>query len=241
MRAEDFVWQNKEKGWCDGCGLYVTMSSTCQAFSELKLLKKDLFLLSGIGCAGRSAGYFAINSVQTLHGRAIPVAIGIKTIKPEAKVIVLSGDGDLLSIGLNHLLHASRRGDDIKILCSDNENYGMTGGQRAPTTPLGRITTTSPYGNKERPIDIKKIILSNNNFFARTTTAHPDHLKMCIKEAINHRGFAFVDIKSACPVNMGKALGLNIAQLLEYYRKNYKIVNNKKDLKDNELGIIKPK
>jgi len=240
MKPEEFMWKEKENGWCDGCGLYSIFNAICNALSELKLTRKDLFVVSGIGCAGRSAGYFAINSVQTLHGRTIPVALGIKTIKPNSNVLVFSGDGDLLAIGLNHLLHAARRGDNIKVFCSDNEVYAMTGGQKAPTTPIGRITSTSPQGNTERPINIQKLMLAHDNFFARTTTAHFDHLKMCIKEAIKYKGFAYVDIKSACPTNTGRAMKMSLADMIRFYQTNYKIKQGKsKTLKENELGIIK--
>ncbi|UCD20631.1 MAG: 2-oxoacid:ferredoxin oxidoreductase subunit beta [archaeon] len=239
MKTEDYKRKEVRIRWCDGCGLYMIYNAVCAELAELNFPKKDTYVISGIGCAGRSSGYFDVNSLQALHGRTIPVAVGIKEVKPHAKAIVFSGDGDLLAIGLNHLLHASRRNDDIKVFCSNNEVYAMTGGQRAPTTPIKRVTTTSPYGNQEPMINIKDIILSHNNFFARSSTAFPDHLTRCVKEAMKHKGFSFVDIKSQCPVNVGRKLGMDVAKMLKWYKERFKIKENVKDLKEDELGIIK--
>ena len=226
--------------WCPGCGNGTALIGISKAFEELGLLKKNLVVVSGIGCAGRSAGYFALDSVHALHGRSVPVAEGIKLANDKLKVVIVSGDGDLLGIGGNHLLHASRRGTPLCIICFNNETYGMTGGQKAPTTKLGTKTLTSPEGVCEKPVDIQSLIKPYGNFYARTTVYHADHLKKAIAAGLQHEGFAFVEVISQCIANFGRRIGFKSAyDMLKYYKDYYKLRDDAETLKEDEIGITK--
>ena len=225
--------------WCPGCGNGLVMKETAKALAHLKLKKNNTVMVSGIGCAGRTSGYFNLDTVHTLHGRAIPVAEGIK--RGKFIIVLVSGDGDLASIGTNHLIHSSRRDTNMTIICINNEVYGMTGGQLAPTTKKGKKTITSPTGNKHHPINIQGLVKANKRYFyARSTVYHIDHLQQCIIQALNWKGFSFVEIISDCIRNYGRRQGYkNAYEMLMAYKTYYKLSTNNKELKDNEIGIIK--
>lgn len=227
--------------WCPGCGAGNITIALAKIMEELKLDYKNTVIVSGIGCTGRTAGYFNVDSVHGLHGRAIPLAEGVKRANDRLNVIVVSGDGDLTGIGGNHLLHSSRRNINITVLCATNEIYGMTGGQMSPTTRLNAVTPTSPFGNEFEPMNLQGLITQNKrHFYARTTVFHIEHLKKCIKEAIRWKGFSFVDIISDCPTNFGRKMGYkNAYEMLMDYKKNFKINDDDKMLKDDGLGIVK--
>mgnify|MGYP002063596972 CR=1 FL=1 len=177
--------------WCQGCGLGTALTTF---ISALQWLEKNehwdldqVVVVSGIGCTGRSSGCFKAPAFHTTHGRAIPFATGLKLAKPRLKVIVLSGDGDIAAIGGNHLIHAARRNIDLSVVCVNNCVYGMTGGQVAPTTQLGDITATSPYGNIEPPFNLVGLsAASGATFVARGTTARPRGLQRILREGIRH-------------------------------------------------------
>ncbi len=225
--------------WCSGCGLGLILQNTAKAFEELNPGK--IAVVSGIGCTGRSAGYLNVDSLHTLHGRAVPAAEGMKISAPELNIVVLSGDGDLLGIGGNHLLHASRRNTNITIICNSNETYGLTGGQLSPTTKKGLKTPTSPYGNPYPPINVQGLLTSNEKYFyARTSAYHVDHMKKVIKEAVQWNGFAFVEIIGICIECFGKRQGYKHGyEMLAGLKKDYKIAGETKKLRDNELGVVK--
>jgi 2-oxoglutarate ferredoxin oxidoreductase subunit beta len=177
-------------------------------------------IVSGIGCTGRASGYFNVGSFHTTHGRPIPFATGVKMAKPELDVIVFSGDGDLVAIGGNHLIHAARRNIGITIVCVNNFIYGMTGGQMAPTTPTGQIQTQStPYGNRERTFNLVDLAASAGaSYVARWTALHQVRMQESMARAILHarqKGTAFLEIVSACPTYFGKynAMGDSVAML----------------------------
>ncbi|MBW3018104.1 2-oxoacid:ferredoxin oxidoreductase subunit beta, partial [Candidatus Woesearchaeota archaeon] len=194
--------------WCPGCGIGLAMKETANAFEELGLKNNQISVVSGIGCSGRAAGYFKADSIHGCHGRAIPVAEGLKRANPELNVIVFSGDGDIVGIGGNHLIHSPRRDTDITVICINNQTYGLTGGQLAPTSSKGAITMTSPYGSNYYPINIQGLILANKRFFyARTTAFHIDHMRKCIKEALQFKGFSFVEVITNCVETYGKRQG----------------------------------
>lgn len=224
--------------WCPGCGNGIVLKTVCDVLDELNIPKNEVIVVSGIGCSGRSAGYFDLDTVHTAHGRAIPVAEGIKAANEKLKVVVMSGDGDLLGIGGNHLLHATRRNADITVICFDNEIYGMTGGQVSPTTRLGIKTLTTPRGCNDIPVNVQAIVRGHDCFYARTTAFHIKHMKKCIMAAFKHRGFSFVEARIQCIVNNGRRLGFNNAhEMLMSYKENYKINDNTPQLNDNEIGI----
>ena len=191
--------------WCPGCGIGTIVQAFLRAVDELKIEPEKIVVVSGIGCTGRIPQYLKFDGAHVLHGRAIPVALGIKLARPDLKVVVFGGDGDLLSIGGNHLIHAARRNADLVVIENNNFIYGLTGGQVAPTTPKETFTYTSPYGPDSKPMDaIKLVAAAGATFVARWSTAYPVLLKESIKKALNHRGFSFIEVISQCPELFGR-------------------------------------
>ena len=208
--------------WCSGCGLGLVVNCFLRGLLKSGLALDKVAVVSGIGCAGRAAGYIKLDSFHTTHGRAIPFATGLKLANPELKVVVLSGEGDLLAIGGNHLIHTARRNIDMTVLCVNNFTYGMTGGQLGPTTPLTARTTTSRIGNIEEPFNIPYLAAASGAVYvARWTTAQVRQLEKTITEALLKRGFSLVEVISPCPTYYGRmnnqATGL---EQMKYYRDN---------------------
>jgi 2-oxoglutarate ferredoxin oxidoreductase subunit beta len=229
--------------WCPGCGIGTIMIELAMVLDELGMDHTNTVLVTGIGCTGRMGSYMKYESVYTLHGRTLPVAEAIKTVRPELNVIVVAGDGDTASIGGNHLIHAIRRNARITVLCNNNEIYGLTGGQTGPTTPTGTKTLSSPGGNPNTPINLQGIVRSSPHaLYARTTVYHQPQMRTAIREAIEHDGFAFVDITSQCIENNGRRIGFaNANEMLTFYRKTYKRAPKGADrLGPFELGILYP-
>ncbi len=192
--------------WCPGCGIGIAMRCYAQAVLESGIPLDKHVIVSGIGCSGRAAGYMNLDSYHTTHGRAVPFATGLKLANPNLMVTVFSGDGDLAAIGGNHLIHAARRNIDIKIICINNFNYGMTGGQLGPTTPHTARTTTTPYGNPELPFNLPYLLAAAGaNYVSRWTTLHVRQTKQDILFAFGKSGFTFIEILSPCPVGFGKS------------------------------------
>lgn len=226
--------------WCPGCGNGIVMKLTAQAFEEFGFTNEDVTIVSGIGCAGRTAGYFNLDTVHTLHGRAICVAEGIKFANPKIKVVVISGDGDLLAIGGNHILHAARRGTEMTVICIDNQVYGMTGGQKSPTAKLGVKTLTTPQGNLEKAMDLQAVVKTYDNFFARSTVFHINHLKKCIKEALEYKGFSFVQVISQCHPNYGRRAGFKDAyDMLMHFKSEYELKEGIDILGEHDIGVLR--
>lgn len=191
--------------WCAGCGNGMILNSFVTALDELKMNLKKLVVVSGIGCIGRIAGYVKCDSFHTTHGRAIALATGIKLADPELTIAVISGDGDLFAIGGNHFIHAARRNMDMTVICANNFNYGMTGGQFAPTTPLRSFTTTTPYGNIEHPFNLAHLAAASGAVYvARWTTMHIKELTDSVKKSLPKRGFKFIEVISPCPEIFGR-------------------------------------
>lgn len=191
--------------WCPGCGIGIAMRGYAQAILESGIPLDSHVVVSGIGCSGRVAGYMNIDSYHTTHGRAIPFAVGLKLAKPELKVSVFSGDGDLAAIGGNHLIHAARRNVDLTVICTNNFNYGMTGGQAGPTTPYGARSTTTPFGNPELPFNLPYLLAAAGaNFVSRWTTLHVRQVRRDILYAFSKPGFSFIEVLAPCPVGFGR-------------------------------------
>ena len=206
--------------WCPGCGLGLILNCFLRGLLKSGLALDKVAVISGIGCSGRAAGYIKLDSFHTTHGRAIPFATGLKLANPELKVVVFSGDGDLVAIGGNHLIHAARRNIDMTVLCVNNFNYGMTGGQLGPTTPVTARTTTSRMGNIEMPFNIPYLAAASGAVYvARWTTAQVYQLEKAITEALLKKGFSLVEVISPCPTYYGRmnsqATGL---RQMQYYR-----------------------
>jgi 2-oxoglutarate ferredoxin oxidoreductase subunit beta len=162
-------------------------------------------VIAGIGCSGRLPTFFNTNTLHTTHGRALTFATGIKLARPEKTVVVISGDGDALAIGGNHLIHAARRNIGIKMIMINNGIYGMTGGQVSPLTPQKFITETTPYGNIEPNFDsVDLLIASKVSFVARETVNRMVPLRQVIKKSFQHKGFSVVEVISNCHINLGR-------------------------------------
>ncbi|MEM2933676.1 MAG: thiamine pyrophosphate-dependent enzyme [Methanocellales archaeon] len=206
--------------WCEGCGIGIALKALLEAISDRD--KNKSVIVSGIGCAGRAASYVNLDSIHTLHGRAIPVATGIKLANPDLKVIVFSGDGDLFSIGGNHLIHAARKNIDILVIAVNNNIYAMTGGQMAPTTPKGMITRTTPYGNVTGKFDVAEMLAALDvNYAARWTTYHVDNLVKSIKKCLDKEGFCYVEVVAQCPTVFGVLNNMPKGyQIMEWYKWN---------------------
>lgn len=205
--------------WCPGCGIGIAMRCYAQAILDSGNPIETHVVVSGIGCSGRVAGYVKIDSYHTTHGRGIPFAVGIKLANPKLTVTVFSGDGDLAAIGGNHLIHAARRNVDITVICTNNFNYGMTGGQLGPTTPFGARTTTSPYGNPERPFNFPDLLAAAGaNFVSRWTALHVRQVKQDILFAFEKPGFSFIEVLSPCPIGFGKynSLEEGLDEMVQY-------------------------
>ena len=190
--------------FCPGCGDGMIVRAFLEAVDELGVID-DLALAAGIGCSAWIPVYIHANVLKILHGRAIPAAIGLKATRPSRRVVVFTGDGDGLAIGGNHLLHAARRNIAITVVVVNNQIYAMTGGQVAPSTQVGSRTQTTPYGNLEMPLDACKVATAAGaNMVSRWSTAHPKALTRTFKRALNHKGFALVEVISQCPVQTGR-------------------------------------
>ena len=192
--------------FCPGCGHGILMGAILRAIDESSIEMKDMLFVSGIGCAAWiPSPHFAADTMHVTHGRPIAFATGAKLFNPKLKVMVISGDGDLASIGGNHLIHAARRNIELITICANNEIYGMTGGQVSSTTPLASVTSTTPQGNPEPPFDLCKLVeAAGASFVARYSVIQIMHLTKAIKKALSHRGFSFVEALTSCPVHYGR-------------------------------------
>jgi len=191
--------------WCPGCGDFGVVASIYQALAKLNLDPDKTVLVSGIGCSSRIPGYVNTYSFNTIHGRALPIATGVKMANPELTVVVAGGDGDGFAIGTGHFVHAARRNVDLAYILMDNEIYGLTKGQVSPTTPTDEVTKTSSYGNVERPMNPVLMALScGATFIARAFSGDPKASQELIAQAIEHPGFSFVHMVSPCPTFRGR-------------------------------------
>jgi len=223
--------------WCPGCGIGTTVNCFARALTESGLDLDKVAIVSGIGCTGRVAGYLRLDSFHTTHGRPIPFATGLKLANPELKVVVYSGDGDLFAIGGNHFVHAARRNMDITVICVNNHTYGMTGGQVAPTTPIGATQTTMPYGNFEEPFNLPFLAdACGAVYVARWTVYHVRQLARAMKEALLKKGFTFIEVLAPCPTLFLRRnrLGEGVDEVK--YFKEKSVIKNGADTKEVALG-----
>ena len=196
----------KSTPFCPGCGHGILMNLILRAIDELKLSMDEMLFVSGIGCAAWiPSPNFNADTLHTLHGRAIAFATGAKMFNPKLRTMVISGDGDLTSIGGNHLIHAARRNIDLTVICANNMIYGMTGGQVASTSPLGALTSTTMEGNIYRPFDLCKLVLgAGAHYVARYSVTQPVSLIKAIKKSLNINAFTFIEVLSPCPTQFGR-------------------------------------
>ncbi len=197
---KDFA-SDMEPRWCAGCGDYSILSAVQGFLPELGLKRENIVFVSGIGCSSRFPFYMDTYGVHSIHGRAPAIATGIATARQDLSVWVVTGDGDALSIGGNHLIHAMRRNVNLKILLFNNKIYGLTKGQYSPTSEFGKVTKSSPYGSVDRPFNPVSLALgSEATFVARTMDTDRKHLTGVLRAAAEHRGTALVEIYQNCPI-----------------------------------------
>ena len=219
--AEYLRAEVKTTPFCPGCGHGILMGLILRALKELDLPMQKVLFVSGIGCAAWiPSPHFAADTLHTLHGRALAFATGAKLFNPELVTIVISGDGDLVSIGGNHLIHAARRNIDLTVICANNMIYGMTGGQLASTTPVGSKTSTSPQGNPWRPFDLCRLVAAAGaSYVARFAVTQPLSVMESIKRGIRTQGFAFIEVLSPCPTQFGRRNRLRSpAEMIEHLK-----------------------
>jgi 2-oxoglutarate ferredoxin oxidoreductase subunit beta len=227
--------------WCAGCGIGLATASFIRGIERAGLDPDKISVVSGIGCSGRVAGYVKLDSFHTTHGRAIPFATGLRLANPELKVVVFSGDGDIASIGGNHLIHSARRNIDMTVICINNFNYGMTGGQMGPTTPLEARSTTSPYGNFEYPFNLPYLVAASGAaYVARWTVLHLRQLERSIAEALIKPGFSFIEVISPCPTVYGRMNKRSRGLDEMHYYQEKSVVRNGADPKEADITLNSP-
>jgi 2-oxoglutarate ferredoxin oxidoreductase subunit beta len=198
LTPADFA-SDQDVRWCPGCGNYSILAQVRKVLPELGIPREKVVFISGIGCCSRFPYYMGTYGMHGIHGRAIAIASGLKCARPELSVWVVTGDGDALSIGGNHFLHAIRRNFDINILLFNNRIYGLTKGQYSPTSELGKRTKTSPEGTVEHPLHALSVAIgAEAGFVARTVDKQPKHLARTIERAARHKGTSFVEIYQDC-------------------------------------------
>ncbi len=197
---KDFV-SDQDVRWCPGCGDYAILAQVQKVMPELGVPRENVVFVSGIGCSSRFPYYMNTYGFHSIHGRAPALATGVKLARPDLSVWIVTGDGDGLSIGGNHLIHILRRNLDVNILLFNNEVYGLTKGQYSPTSRLGQITKSSPMGVVDQPFDTAALALgAGATFVARTIDVEQKHLQSVLHAAVEHKGTSFVEILQNCPI-----------------------------------------
>lgn len=200
LTRKDFVTENDVR-WCPGCGDYAILNALQRTLPELGIARENFAIVSGIGCSSRFPYYMNTFGFHTIHGRAPTVATGIKVANPDLSVWLITGDGDGLSIGGNHMLHILRRNPDINILLFNNRIYGLTKGQYSPTSPIGQKTKTTPLGSLESPVNPLRIALAAEaTFIARTVDNNVKHMTETFAAAAAHKGVSFIEIFQNCVI-----------------------------------------
>jgi len=192
---------DQEVRWCPGCGDYAILAAFQSFLPELEIPRENLVIISGIGCSSRLPYYVDSYGLHSIHGRAPAIATGLATSRQDLSVWVITGDGDALSIGGNHLIHALRRNVNIKILLFNNRIYGLTKGQYSPTSEQGKVTKSTPFGSLDTPFNPLSLALgAEASFVARTIDSDRKHLTSVLRAAADHRGAAFIEIYQNCPI-----------------------------------------
>jgi 2-oxoglutarate ferredoxin oxidoreductase subunit beta len=200
QNRKEFV-SDQEVRWCPGCGDYAVLAAFQGFLPELGIRRENVVMVSGIGCASRFPYYLSTYGVHSIHGRAPTIATGLAVTRPDLSVWVITGDGDALSIGGNHLIHTMRRNVNLKILLFNNRIYGLTKGQYSPTSERGKVTKSTPMGSVDTPFNPISLALgAEAKFVARTIDSDRKHLTEVLRAAAAHRGTAFVEIYQNCPI-----------------------------------------
>ena len=207
LKAADFA-SSQDVRWCPGCGDYAILAQMKKVLATQGIARENIVFISGIGCSSRFPYYMNTYGMHSIHGRAPGFASGLKAVNPDLQVWVITGDGDGLSIGGNHLMHCIRRNMDINIILFNNRIYGLTKGQYSPTTPLGRVTKSTPMGAIDNPLHPLSVAIGcEATFVARSIDVDIKHLAMTLGRAAEHRGTAFVEVYQNCPVFNAGAWG----------------------------------
>ena len=221
--------------WCPGCGNGIVLQSILRNMDRRNMPKENTVMVTGIGCWGKADDYISTNTFHGTHGRALPFATGIKLANPALNVFALMGDGDGITIGGNHLIHAARRNVDLIAIMVNNLNYGMTGGQYSGTTPKDSITKTSPYGHVERGFDVCDVVRSaGGTYVARGTVYDVAQLDQFIGDAIDHKGFSFVEVIAPCPTHFGRSNKMDNAPAMMKWIKENSIPKSRADTMSRE-------
>ncbi|MDX6261921.1 MAG: 2-oxoglutarate/2-oxoacid ferredoxin oxidoreductase subunit beta, partial [Kribbellaceae bacterium] len=192
---------DQEVRWCPGCGDYAVLAAFQGFLPELGIKRENVTMVSGIGCSSRFPYYLSTYGMHSIHGRAPAIATGLAVARPDLSVWVVTGDGDALSIGGNHLIHTLRRNVNMKILLFNNRIYGLTKGQYSPTSEPGKVTKSTPMGSVDNPFNPVSLALgAEATFVARTVDSDRKHLTSVLRAAAEHRGTAFVEIYQNCPI-----------------------------------------
>jgi 2-oxoglutarate/2-oxoacid ferredoxin oxidoreductase subunit beta len=200
LTTKDFK-SGQEVRWCPGCGDYAILAAFQSFLPDLEVPRENLVIISGIGCSSRLPYYVDSYGMHSIHGRAPAIATGLAATRPDLSVWVITGDGDALSIGGNHLIHALRRNVNIKILLFNNRIYGLTKGQYSPTSEQGKVTKSTPFGSLDNPFNPVSLALgAEASFVARTIDSDRKHLTSVLRAAADHKGAAFVEIYQNCPI-----------------------------------------
>ncbi|MDJ0652800.1 MAG: thiamine pyrophosphate-dependent enzyme [Xanthomonadales bacterium] len=227
---------------CPGCGIGTVIHTYVRAIMESGVDPDRHVCVSGIGCSGRAAGYVNVDSYHATHGRALPFALGIALHKPDLVVTVISGDGDLTAIGGNHFIHAARRNINLNVICINNFNYGMTGGQTGPTSPKGARSPTAPDGNQDHPFILPHLAHAiGASFVSRWTVLHVRQFQEAVLRMMEKDGFCFTEVLAPCPTSFGRPN--NFAQGLhemEMYRDRCHIENGVSRMSDLQIDIMDP-
>jgi len=200
LTKKDFE-SDQDVRWCPGCGDYSILAQTQKTMPDFGVAKEKIVFISGIGCSGRLPYYMNTFGFHTIHGRAATIATGLKAARPDLMVWVITGDGDALSIGGNHLIHAMRRNVDMKMIMFNNRIYGLTKGQASPTSPIGKKTKSTPLGTIETPIiPLNLVAAAEASFIARSVDTHSEHLQEMMHRAGEHSGAAFLEVLQNCNI-----------------------------------------
>jgi 2-oxoglutarate/2-oxoacid ferredoxin oxidoreductase subunit beta len=236
LTAKDFK-SDQEVRWCPGCGDYAILAALQTFMPELGLPRERIVFISGIGCAARFPYYMQTYGMHSIHGRAPAIATGLSTSRPDLSVWVVTGDGDALSIGGNHLIHALRRNVDIKILLFNNQIYGLTKGQYSPTSELGKVTKSTPMGSLDYPFNPVSVALgAEGTFVARSIDTDRKHLTEVLRKAAAHKGAAFVEIYQNCNIYNDGAF-----DAVREQKENRILLHHGEPIRfgaENELGVV---
>ena len=216
--------------WCPGCGDFAILKAVKNALYELQIDPTQTILVAGIGCSSKMMHSVGVYGLHTIHGRALPVATGVKLGNHGLNVIAFGGDGDMMGIGGNHFLHAARRNTDMLLIIPNNQTYGLTTGQASPTSDFGYKTSTSPDGTIEMPLNATQLALTAGaTFVARSSSADNDHLQKMIEEGMKHEGFAVIDVLQFC-------ITFNKINTPDYYEPRLYDTSEDKDFDPSDLN-----